>query len=104
LGEGVERVDVNSEHRRTTIKGHAADGYFCKNDRPRQRAAAGWQLRMVIGDNQYLRLLGGRELTAQHPRFAVQGDPIADITVLQRVRFVMNGGRIIKNELAGKAP
>jgi hypothetical protein len=27
---------------------------------------AGWRMRLVIGDNQYLRLLGGRELTAQH--------------------------------------
>ena len=32
---------------------------------------------------------------------AVQGDPIADITVLQHVKFVMKGGRVIKNELAG---
>jgi imidazolonepropionase-like amidohydrolase len=32
---------------------------------------------------------------------AMQGDPIADIAVLQRVKFVMKGGRIIKNELAG---
>ena len=31
---------------------------------------------------------------------AVQGDPIADITVLQNVKFVMKGGRVIKNELA----
>jgi len=30
---------------------------------------------------------------------AVQGDPTADIAVLQRVKFVMKGGRVIKNEL-----
>ena len=30
---------------------------------------------------------------------AVAGDPIADITELERVRFVMKGGNVIKNEL-----
>ena len=31
---------------------------------------------------------------------AVDGDPLADLTELERVRFVMKGGMVVKDELA----
>jgi imidazolonepropionase-like amidohydrolase len=35
---------------------------------------------------------------------AIAGDPLADITELQRVKLVMKGGRIIRNDLPPRAP
>jgi imidazolonepropionase-like amidohydrolase len=31
---------------------------------------------------------------------AVDGDPLQDVTVLERVKFVMKGGEVVRNEYA----
>ena len=31
---------------------------------------------------------------------AVSGDPLADVTEMERVKFVMKGGQVVRNELA----
>jgi imidazolonepropionase-like amidohydrolase len=51
--------------------------------------ALGWQDRVgSIDKGKYADLI------------AVSGDPLTDITELQRVRFVMKGGKVIRNEIA----
>jgi imidazolonepropionase-like amidohydrolase len=44
--------------------------------------------------------IGGIEPGKFADLVAVSGDPLADITELERVRFVMKGGQVVKNELA----
>lgn len=50
---------------------------------------------LLAGDRA---LFGSLEAGKFADIIAVEGDPLKDITVLERVRFVMKGGRIIKNE------
>jgi imidazolonepropionase-like amidohydrolase len=54
--------------------------------------ALGWQDRIgSIDEGKYADLI------------AVSGDPLADISELQRVKFVMKGGKVIKNEVVENA-
>ena len=50
----------------------------------------------------FLTLLLAGQLAAPSPAVAtaVSGDPIADIGELERVRFVMKDGQLVRNDLA----
>jgi imidazolonepropionase-like amidohydrolase len=45
-------------------------------------------------------VLGSLEATKLADLIAVEGDPLKDITELERVRFVMKGGQVVKNEMS----
>jgi imidazolonepropionase-like amidohydrolase len=47
--------------------------------------------------------IGGIEKGKFADIVAVSGDPLQDITELQRVKFVMKGGKVMKNEIAAAA-
>ncbi len=47
-------------------------------------------------------LIGAIEPKKFADLIAVRGDPLADITELQRVRFVMKGGQVVKNDFASE--
>ncbi|WP_046246806.1 amidohydrolase family protein [Hymenobacter terrenus] len=46
--------------------------------------------------------IGALEPNMAADLIAVEDNPLADITALEQVRFVMKGGKVIKNELPGK--
>ena len=44
--------------------------------------------------------VGSIEATRFADLIAVEGDPLKDITELQRVKFVMKGGRVVRDDLS----
>jgi imidazolonepropionase-like amidohydrolase len=46
--------------------------------------------------------VGGLEPGYYADIIAVEGDPLADVTVLERVRFVMKGGKVYRDELGAR--
>jgi imidazolonepropionase-like amidohydrolase len=64
-------------------------------------------LRMATTVNAEIARMSDSVGTIEKGKFAdiiaVSGDPLQDITEMQRVKFVMKGGDVIKNELTGHA-
>ena len=61
------------------------------------RAATSEAARLMGWDDR----VGSLEAGKFADMVAVSGDPTADITELERVKFVMKGGHVFKNEVKG---
>ena len=98
VGSGVDGATFAARNAGARIR---AAGEACRHDARRGRSkpppsinaeVLGWQDQIgSIEKGKYADLI------------AVSGDPLADITELQRVKFVMKGGKIIRNELTAYA-
>jgi imidazolonepropionase-like amidohydrolase len=66
-----------------------------------------YTLRMATTVNAEIIRMEDRLGTIEKGRFAdiiaVSGDPLQDISEMQRVRFVMKGGVVVRNDLAAGA-
>ena len=94
-GQRRRRLDLRARHAGARFR-DAGEARRLDARRGRSRAAPsstpkcmGWQDQIgSIDKGKYADLI------------AVSGDPLADITELQRVKFVMKGGKVIRNDLA----
>jgi len=48
-------------------------------------------------------VISGREAEVRGSQFAVSANPLGNITEIQRVKFAMKGGKVIRDELTRTA-
>ena len=55
----------------------------------------------ILNDN-WVNRVGSLEKGKFADLIAVSGDPLADVTEMQRVKFVMKGGVVVRNDLTAR--